>query len=196
MKLYIEDFVKGRFEVNKMYRTGRPYKAKGFFGTWLVENLIASKCVYADLVNAIGVNYTTIFRYVSMRTHPTYYVTKQICIFFHEPNVEAVYQKVLDDIESKREVPEYRRYNANRFNGWLINELAERNLTKDQFAAEIGISKYAVSDHIVEKKYPNRDIVERYAKYFGVDVKDIYDRISYSKQYHKKKGEANAPLDV
>lgn len=182
--------------MDKQYRTGQLYRSKGFFGSWLAEKLIANECTYADIAKAIGINHGSLSRYVSMRSHPSYRVVKQICIFFDEPNSEAIYQKVLDDIESEKDIPEHRLYDNNRFGGWLKKELAERNLTMTSFAKDIRISKNTICDHLSEKRYPRRHAVERYAEYFGVDVTDIYDRILYSKQYHRTKGEFNASPNV
>lgn len=180
----------------KSCKVARFYNVKGFFGSWLAEQLIANDYTYGDLANAINIHPGSLCRYVSMRSHPRYYIVKQICIFFHELNSEAIYQKVLDDIESEKDIPEYRKRDVRRFNGWLTDNLAERRLSIYKFAKLIEIPESTIKDHILERRYPNRPIVERYAEFFGVDVKEIYDRILYSKQYHKKKGEVNASVDI
>lgn len=182
--------------MNKTYRVGRYYKPKGFFGTWLVENLIANGYTYGDLVEQLDMDRTALSRYVTMRSHPSYRITKQFCIFFHEPNTEAVYSKVLDDIESEKMIPEYRQHDIRRFNGWLIDELAKRNLTGSAFAKEIGIPDPTIRKHMLEKRYPCMRLVKRYATYFNVDVTDILDRILYSKQYHKRKGTEHASSEI
>lgn len=157
----------------KHYRKGRDYSPKGYFGKWLADNLTKREITIKKMSEDLGFHYNTGIRYISGGVIPSHNRIRMICEYFEESNIEEIYQLICLDEEDR--IHRFIQEQYTTFGKWLMDKMAEKQLSQLELASLLHIHNTTISHHIRGIRRPNQTSLEAYAKYFGVSVDTLWN---------------------
>ena len=138
---------------------------RGNFAT-ILKCLLAKKGItQGDMALGLGLSQTTVSSYINGKHKPSKKTLLKIAEYF----------EVSPDVffENADEYTPYLNMAVRRFSATLYGLIKGRNMSCEQVAKEIGISRQTISNYINGRQMPTSAYAKRIADYFGVSIDSL-----------------------
>lgn len=137
----------------------------GRFAVVLKCLLMKYKMTQSELAVKTGLSEATITHYVKGKTTPS------------QTNVNKIANAIgVSPRSFYEDIEEFSPYIDNKesiFAQTLKELISEKNISQEQLAKEIGVSRQTVNQYINGKQFPNKEVLTKISEYFDVSIETI-----------------------
>ena len=135
-------------------------KERGKFAVILKSLLMRKSIKQGQLAKAVGISSATVTHYINGKFTPSQKILEKIAEY-----LGVTPDTFFGDIE------EYAPYITQyHFSSQLSNLIRINNMTCEQLAKEVGVSRQSISNYLNERQMPTATIAKKIADFFGVSV--------------------------